>query len=692
MVRDEYDLLGTNHFYGIFERFYDRLFTPEAGQAPNVPKPVKARFLGNLKAIKDGRDPLSHPVEEEISFEESHHLLYAAQEILKWLGFNSQASELSTLAAQLSGGEPETASLLRRLPSEDSIYLDFVGRSTLLQELGACFANPDNKRCLLAGDGGKGKSAVAYRFAQSMSSQAGRFQLIVWLSAKQRRFREGTSTTVESPDFITAGEAIDRLLSEYGATTQDMEKSPSDRKHLLFEYLNEFPAFIIADDIDTVLENDEVVSLFTHEIPHTQSSVLVTSRRAIPGIRNFIVKGFDSIEAEEFIKSRIRMYGLGPAPFTATIIREIARTTDGSPLYMDDLMRLAKIVNVEKAIKMWTDKGGDEARKYALQREIEKLSNDARKVLIAAAVTDDPISFAELESILQLSEDRLLSALTELQTLFLFPKAPAVEGEQRYQINLNTKKLVRLVEGPSEFYARIDNRSKALAGKLPVVGHNVVSSLIRQALLRLNAGQHAEAETILLSAIERYPNVPDLHGVLGYVYKRIRRIADARTQFEGAFKLKGNNPEMYLHWQKLEIGEKEWSKALAVAERALRIIPDAYEIVERKVYTLRQAGFDLHRGLHYEKAVKLWTEAVEEVKRRIKPPETLPAGARHLNASMYYSIVVCLDMLNQFRDRNYWLERWEREHPDDPQVAIQKEYILRKRGSLSVLASSSESR
>jgi hypothetical protein len=47
---------------------------------------VKGRFLGNLKAIKDGRDPLSHPVKEEISPEEANHLLYLAEEILKWLG------------------------------------------------------------------------------------------------------------------------------------------------------------------------------------------------------------------------------------------------------------------------------------------------------------------------------------------------------------------------------------------------------------------------------------------------------------------------------------------------------------------------------------------------------------------------------------------------------------------------------
>jgi tetratricopeptide (TPR) repeat protein len=159
-------------------------------------------------------------------------------------------------------------------------------------------------------------------------------------------------------------------------------------------------------------------------------------------------------------------------------------------------------------------------------------------------------------------------------------------------------------------------------------------------------------------------------------------VEEARTQFETAFRFKSKSPEMYLHWQKLEISEKEWSKALLVADHALKVLPDAYEIIERKIYTLRQAGFDLYRGLHYEKAAKMWNEAVEDVKRYIRPPESLTSGARDLNASMYYSIVVCLDMLKQFRERNHWLERWEKEHPDDSQVADQKEYLKRKRGAL----------
>lgn len=686
VIRDDYDLLGTNHFFEVFDRFYDKLFTVEAGQPSHLPKPVKTKFLGNLKTIKDGRDPLSHPVEEEISFEEAHHLLIEAKQILAWLGCETPAAELSALATKLDGGEGESLAIVRRLPSEDSIYQEFVGRGTVLGELAACFANPDNRRCLLAGDGGKGKSAVAYRFAQLLSSERGNFQLVIWLSAKRHQFQNGAISAIDLPDFATAEEAIDRLLGEYGATASDLSGSPEEKRRLLMEYLNTLPAFIIADDIDSVLDDYEVVSLFTHEIPHTRSAVLVTSRRDIPGIRSFVLKGFDVAEAAEFVRSRVRLYGLTLATFTQALISEIVKVTDGSPLYMDDLLRLASILDVRSALRMWAEKKGDEARRYALQRELEQLSPEARRVLIAAAVTDDPISFAELESVLHLAEERLVLALTELQTLFLFPKPRTVEGEQRFQLNLNTKKLVRLVESGSDMYARIERESRALAGKLPKAGHGVIGSLIRQALLRSNAQQHSEAETILIDAIEKYPNEADLRGFLGRVYRHVGRISDARAQFEAASKMKGSNRQMFLQWVRMEIKATEWSKAIAVAEKALKLDPGFYEMIERKIYAQRQAGFDFHRGLHREKAEKVWADAVHEGCRSIKAPEDLENGARQHNASMLCSIVICLGMLGRFDERDRWLERWEREHPDDPEVAREKEFLRKRKNSLYLRA------
>jgi hypothetical protein len=43
-IRDEYDLLGTNHFFAIFNQFYDRLIG-QSGNDGNAPPPVKIKRL-----------------------------------------------------------------------------------------------------------------------------------------------------------------------------------------------------------------------------------------------------------------------------------------------------------------------------------------------------------------------------------------------------------------------------------------------------------------------------------------------------------------------------------------------------------------------------------------------------------------------------------------------------------------------
>lgn len=685
-LRDDYDLLGVSHFFEIFDKHFDKLFSVAVGYPADRPRPVKSKLLGNLKCIKDGRDPLSHPVDEEIPYDEAFGILIDAKQVLASLGFDQQASELAGLTSNLEGGPTEAPPVLRQLPTQDSIYLQFVGRTGLLELLGTCFQDPDNRRCLLAGDGGKGKSAVAYRFAQQLAQAPGRFQLIVWLSAKRRKFQEGKVVTIESPDFHCVDDAVNRLLVEYGALSDDFKKPLPERKRLLLDYLDSYPAFIVADDIDTLLEDYDVVSLFTHEIPHTHSAVLLTSRRDIPGIRSFVVKGFETDEAEQFIASRVQLYGLDRAQFSPPTVAEIIRVTDRSPLYLEDLLRLTRIVDAKKAVATWTEKRGDEARKYALQREMEKLTQDARKVLIATAISDGPISFAELESILEFSEDRLLSALAELQTLFLFPKPKAVEGEQRFEINLNTKKLVRLVESQNDFYARIERASKALRGQLPDAGPGIIGALIRQAQLRLNALRYQEAETILIEAIEKYPQSADVRSFLGYAYKRMGRIADARSQFETATKLKGQRKDMYLQWVTMEIGEKEWSKAITVADKAIKAIPDFYEVMERKIFAKKQAGFDFRSGFHREKAEKMWLEAADDAKAYIKSPESLQPRERQMSSSIYCSAVICLDMLGDSRERDRWFRQWAAEHPDDPQVERQRAFLIQKHGSLLDLA------
>jgi hypothetical protein len=98
----------------------------------------------------------------------------------------------------------------------------------------------------------------------------------------------------------------------------------------------------------------------------------------------------------------------------------------------------------------------------------------------------------------------------------------------------------------------------------------------------------------------------------------------------------------------------------------------------------RQAGFDFHRSLHREKAESMWREAVEDIRNGIKPPKYLQPGERAINAAVLATIVICLDMPGEFRERDRWLRQWETEHPDDAEVSRQKDFLVRKRGGLVV--------
>jgi hypothetical protein len=144
---------------------------------------------------------------------------------------------------------------------------------------------------------------------------------------------------------------------------------------------------------------------------------------------------------------------LNPALFNKEVIQHIIRVTEGSPLYIEDLMRLtAAVYSSNEAIRQWEERIGNEARRYALGRECELLSPNARKVLFAGCICPGQVSFAEIEAVTGLSSDVIAAALQGLQRLFLVPKPRLIEGEQRFEINFNTTALVREVYGSSDQY------------------------------------------------------------------------------------------------------------------------------------------------------------------------------------------------------------------------------------------------
>jgi hypothetical protein len=691
-IADDFDLLGVNHFFSIFEVHLDVLCDFTAGVTEEQKKKEKQALLQWMKSIKNLRDPLSHPSNEDFTFEDSFVLMDCARRVLLRFGLNAEGEQIKALTEQLSGRPlsmlPGIEPLEDRLPPRESIVVDFIGRKRELDALWEWFSDPLSRKWFLAGEGGKGKSAIAYTFGTEVKFKApSPFQIVLWLSAKKKAFQSGRTVPIAEPDFCNLDSALNCLLEEYG-WANEIEAPPEGKRERVLELLDTFPALIIVDDIDS-LEGDaeDAIEFFSDFVPKTKSKVLFTSRRTHFGMGNRTthIGGLETNDAHSFIQSRCKLMELDLDLLPEKSIREIIRVTEASPLYIEDLLRLVSVVPAHEAVRLWREKGGDEARQYALGREQDMLSADARKVLVAACVAGRAVSMPEMEATTALSTERLAAALAELQRLFLVAKPHLIEGEQRFEVNINTRALVIKVEASSDLFRRIESAYKAVSGKVPDVGRGEIGAIIRQAVFHVRNHAQPKAEELLIKALEKYGENRDLLAFLGWVYRTWDppRVNDARERFKRAHQLKYPGEEMYRHWSQMEINEREWSRAARAAEYGLKLIATSRLLLYLAGYSRSRLGKELLGGLHRERAKEELMLAKDSLERALMPPELLDLDARNLNADIFRALVLNSELLQDPPLLHSYLKRWQEEHPDDPNLQSERSRLT-KLGLLKV--------
>jgi tetratricopeptide (TPR) repeat protein len=610
-------------------------------------------------------------------------MLDCARRVLLRLNLSVDAASIKDLSTKLLSkhqavilsGEP----LEDCLPPRESIVINFVGRDREMDELREWFSDPVSRRWALAGEGGKGKTALAYNFAFEIKMKAPPpYQTVLWLSAKRRKFLEGIAVIINEPDFYNLNSALSSLLNQYGWVDEVNLPTESKRKRTL-ELLSEFPALVVIDDVDSVdVENEDAIEFFSLQLPNTRSKVLFTSRRTIFGMGGTTthISGFSPEEVEQFIVSRCQLMELDPSIFNKDIVMRITGITEGSPLFIEDLMRFtANVGSAKEAIKFWEEKGGKEARMFALGRECDLLTTQARDVLFAACVCSKNVSFPEIEEVTGLSSGTITKALQELQRLFLVMKPKLIEGEQRFEVNINTRALVHDVYGSTDRFRRILDAHRVISGQIENVGKGNVAAIIRQALFLLRGSKHTEAEQLLVRALEKYPSNSDLYGVLGVVYKAWKpvRISDAREKFTRAHQLKCAKQEMYEHWYEMEDREKEWALAAKAAEKGLK-----FDAKNKKLHYLAgvarsKLAKEYRGGLHREKA-----KEEHDIARRHLEGALRASGDtkdQWLDAKIYRSLVLMFEQTGNKRKMEHYFRQWKKRFPEDADLASELERI-----------------
>ena len=477
------------------------------------------------------------------------------------------------------------------------------------------------------------------------------------------------------------------LLLHYGWGNKDTATT-DEMRDLCLDLLNKFPALIIVDDADSLEGEDEAaLEFFLLDVPATASKVLVTSRRKFSGLgaTTTVIEGFGADDGASFIKSRAELLGLDLALFSTRAVRGILEATDGSPLFIEELLRLhASGVRIEEAIRAWKERGGEAARRYALEREFEMLSVPAQKVLATCAASETPVSLEVVEAATGISRDTSQSAIEELQRLFLVPKPRLIEDVEGFALKSNTRSLVLSLLDRSDLLRKVRAGLDALSGDVLSLRarRGRVSMYIRQAIGLVKQDRHEEAENTLKAGLEEYPNDPGIVGQLGWIYKnwKPRRVADAREQFNRGKQLHCPYEEMYVHWAEMEAWESEWTKAAEAADFGLEFCQESHALHFWAGNARGRLGRDLVSEFQ-PRAGEEFNLAIDHLRAALRSPEDLATfQERQLQSKTYRSLCLTLDSLTSYlsgRDQEEarrsalahegleLLHRWQAEHPDD---------------------------
>ena len=461
---------------------------------------------------------------------------------------------------------------------------------------------------------------------------------------------------------------------------------------------------MILDDVDS-LEGAgiEAMNFFLFQAAATPSKVLLTSRRiAHYGMEPMTtqVEGFavGSSDGLDFVRTRLEMFGLELEQFPTGISNRIMEACDGSPLFIQDLLRFCKVGETPSvAIDKWALDGGEEARRYALGREFEKLSDAARKVLLGCSLYPGPASLPEIRVIADLSEANCQEAITELQNLFLVPRPRLIEDVPRFALNGNTRRLVIDVLGDSDLATRIVNSIDALRGNV-AASHDQrrrIGQYIQLAVSQGKLGEHKAAEATMLQALEVYPENADLHGQLGRVYKFWQpapRITDAKIRFSRAAELKSSKEDMYWHWAQMESNESEWTSAAVAAEKGLEIMGESPRLSSIAGYACSRLARDLHQQTQYSRADQEARRAEAHLKNALVDIDDIEQGYYRFQSKAHRAMAINYELLirisSSLRERGTelhftrlmadCLNRWNREHPGDTAAVSEKERSLRR--------------
>lgn len=509
------------------------------------------------------------------------------------------------------------------LPDRDFICPDFIGRQDYLSKLFAWLTDDFTCVRVLAGEGGLGKTSIAFQFASEVArANLVDAEAVIWLTAKRFQFRAISNQYEEliSCHFSTSRELFETLAKNLGEVRTDWSDiTDQDFPRMLRSLGQHLKVFFVIDDLDSLdIDEQKRCIEVCQQLSGLGSRFLFTTRKNATASTSTAIE-VEGLEAEDYSKlvaswqDRLKIKEI-----SAKDVRRLRDTTHGSPLYTESLLRLVKNgMSVGEAIAKWKGNLGVDVRNAALKREVTQLGQEARKVLVAAAVLGE-CSLAEIKVATDYSDQTLLDATNELQSLFLL-HAPSIAAQPRFSISKTTKDLIvglgsELMSDFSAFQERIRSQRHKSRGESQTI--NAVGIAVNQAMALIAAGNITGA----LQTVDEVNHMlksknKDLWFLRGRVLLKFDkpRLHEAKTAFMKAFDLGQRKLLFFGMWYDTVLDLGQFEGAVEVATSAIEASAGNKGdwLVKRANARLQSAGLQDKRG-DTEHAINQLNQAAED--------------------------------------------------------------------------------
>jgi len=517
------------------------------------------------------------------------------------------------------------------LPDRNFICPNFIGRFEIIQELWSWLSDDFQYTKVLAADGGKGKTSIAYEFSQLIiKSGTELFEQVIWLTAKKKQFKASYNEYVGMPE--THYKDLESLLKEVCLrigflpeeieefTLQQLQRSARDG-------LNLISSFIVIDDIDSNSpEEQKRIMEIARSISNTSSRVLMTTRanNIYSSDSSILVPGLTGDDYKDLIESLCDSLGL--QNFNDKNVEKLNSASEGSPLFTESILRLCKLgLSVDNAIIEWSGKSGDAVREAALRKEVAELTPEAIKILLTISYVGS-LSRSELHQYTEFENSEINSSIEQLGNLFLISSIEFIEEEPRFESTSSISKLVLsiandIAPNAEEYINRIREICEGLEANsqvhIPEVG-----AAVRQCNSLLNEKRYDGSRNTARALIKkpRYKENSDLFFILAKTDYEDPSVTseNARKSFSEAFIKGQRKPAFFEMWYQTEVSYGSGNAIYDVCKNALRSIGkfDA-QWGERYVY----ASYNQAKSsISYDNKIRYLVNCYEQLSKLIKIP------------------------------------------------------------------------